>query len=329
MQTFALPNTNPSEPSGSGVMPVRVHAVEDYEIDIEQRWWMAGRLETENVPPGSRRACRGTLANDFDEKMGDTSKLYTAVIFNPVPGPPMGKHTFLHFKYWLKGTDRLRVQLYSLSNGYHRHLTLNGLPQGSWQQGMVDMTAMRRPDGSGGPLSEGERIDDIQFYADASAELIIDDIVLYEPLMVNVAPETPHRFPPHIYFTAGFDTGRQGKEWPGDFEIVPHEPPGTGKAARSIPDPSGQGAGLRISLRGRRPLPGVELKLRFRAQLTEGAVFEVALGAGAWVPVEARTSGWEEHGVSVGKGLTEASEIRFRRAGKGVLWIDDLLLFEP
>jgi hypothetical protein len=323
MQSFPLPDTNPSKLGGSGVMPVRVHVVEDYETDIEKRWWMAGRLETENVPPGSRRACRGTLANDFDEKMGDPSKLYTAVIFNPVPGPPMGAHTELRFKYWLKGSGRLRVQLYSLSNGYHRHLTLSGLPQGSWQEGRVRMTEMRRPDGSGGPLADGERIDDIQFYADASAELIVDDIVLYEPISVNMAPETPPRFPKHVTFTAGFDTGRQGKEWPGDFEIVPHDPPRSWKAARSI-----DGA-LRVSLRGRRPLTGEEMKLRLRARLSEGGAFDVSLGTGPWVTVNARSNNWEEHWVSLGKGLTEASEIRFRVSDTRVLWIDDLLLFNP
>src|SRR5207253_1641391 len=101
-------------------------------------------------------------------------------IFNPVPGPPMGSNTRLTFKYWLKRTSDLRVQLYTLSKGYHRHLTLTGLPQEKWQEMTVDMTQARRPDGSGGPLSEDERIDDIQFYADPSAELLIDDIVLYD-----------------------------------------------------------------------------------------------------------------------------------------------------
>jgi hypothetical protein len=320
MTSFPLPNTNPSTLIDSGAMPTRVHAVEDYETDIERRWWMAGTPETVNVPPGSRRACRGTLANDFDDKMGDPSKLYTAVIFNPVPGPPMGKNTRLKFRYWLKGTDRLRVQLYSLSNGYHRHLTLNGLPQGSWQAGCVDMTAMRRPDGSGGPLGEGERIDDIQFYADASADLIIDDIVLYEA----AGPDEAQPFPLHVVFTAGFDTGRQGKEWPGDFEIVPHEAPRTWKAARSIP-----GAGLRVSLRGRRPLPGGELRLRFLARLTERGRFEVSVGAGPWVSIDARGMDWEVFQVPLGKGLHEASEIRFRVPGQSTLWVDDLLLVEP
>jgi hypothetical protein len=325
MKSFPLPNTNPSTLVESGAMPSRVHAVEDYETDIERRWWMAGTPETVNVPPGSRRACRGTLANDFDDLMGDPAKLYTAVIFNPVPGPPMGKSTRLKFRYWLKGSDRLRVQLYSLSKGYHRHLTLNGLPQGSWQQGTVDMTAMRRPDGSGGPLSDGERIDDIQFYADASAELIIDDIVLYEA----AGPDEARPFPSHVLFTAGFDTGRQGKEWPGDFEIVPHEAPRTWKAARSIPDPSGEGSRLRISLRGRRLISSGELYMRFSFRLTEGDWFEVALGAGPWVRAPVIRNSWTECSEKIGRGLTEASEIRFRVPGKSVLWVDDLLLFEP
>lgn len=134
--------------------PTRVHTFEDYETDIEKRWWMSGKLETKNVPPGSRRACRAVITQDFDDRMGQTKTAYKAVIFNPVPGPPMGPKTRLSFRYWLKGTDRMRVQLYSLSKGYHRYLSLKGLPQEKWQSGTVDMTAMRRPDGSGGPLAE-------------------------------------------------------------------------------------------------------------------------------------------------------------------------------
>ena len=68
----------------------------------------------------------------------------------------MGKNTRLSFCYRLKRAGILRVQIYSLSKGYHRHLTLTSLPQGKWRQAAVDMTAARRPDGSGGPLSEGE-----------------------------------------------------------------------------------------------------------------------------------------------------------------------------
>ena len=194
-----------------GGMPNRVHAFEDYETDIENRWWLSGKPESANVPPLGKRASRGVLTMDFDGHMGNLSTMYTAVIFNPVPGPPMGKNPRLSFRYYVKGTDALRVQIYSLSNNYHRCLTLTELPQGKWESGTVDMTLARRPDGTGGPLSEGERIDDIQFYTDPHAELIIDDIVLYD----EAGAEEKRPFPKRFLFTGWFDTGKQGKEWPG------------------------------------------------------------------------------------------------------------------
>ncbi len=129
--------TLPKEPGNlsklveQGGFPNRVHAFEDYDTDIEKRWWMSGKAETKDVPPGGRRACRGVLTQDFDDRQGDMATMYRAVIFNPVPGPPMGKNTRLGFRYKLHGTDRLRIQLYSLTNGYHRYLSLKGPADGS------------------------------------------------------------------------------------------------------------------------------------------------------------------------------------------------------
>src|SRR5207237_6118640 len=122
------------------------------------------------------------------------------VVFNPVPGPPLGKQPRLAFRYCLKGTDALRVQVYSLTRGYHRNLVLTDLPQGSWQDVTVDLAQARRADGSGGPLAENERIDDIQFYADAAAEFVIDDIVMYDA----APPEEKRPFPKRLLFTGWF-----------------------------------------------------------------------------------------------------------------------------
>src|SRR5262249_54195835 len=155
----------------------------------------------------------------------------------------------LSFRYWLKGDTRMRVQLYSLSNGHHRHLVIADLPQEKWQQATVDMTAARRPDGTGGPLSEGERIDDIQFYVDPKAELIIDDVFLYD-----APPPTEKRpFPKRVFFTGTFDSGTQGKEWPGTFDIVPQQ----GffwNAAKSVEDAETKTPWIRLHLRGERTL---------------------------------------------------------------------------
>jgi hypothetical protein len=250
-------------------MPSRVHVLEDYETDIESRWWLAGRIETEDVPRSlsaslpNRRACRATMTRNFDGKMGDQSLTYKAVIFNPVPGPPMGPKTRLSCRYYLSGTDRVRVQIYSLTNGYHRYLTLAGLPQRQWQSATVDMTKARRPDGSGGPLAENERIDDIQFYIDPYGELLIDDILLYD----EADEEETRPFPRRFIFTGWFDTGRQGAEWPGDFEIVPHEKPLAWKAARSVISEKTERPWIRIHLRGLRPF-SEQTAMSFRFKLT-------------------------------------------------------------
>jgi inosine-uridine nucleoside N-ribohydrolase len=330
---------NPSTVVPRGAFPDRVHVIEDYETQIERRWWLCGVPEMKNVPAGSTRACRGVLTNDFDDLMGDAKGMYTAVILNPVPGPPMGQKTHLGFRYWLKGTDTLRVQIYTLTRGYHRHLSLTGLPQGRWQEATVDMTAARRPDGSGDRLSEDERIDDIQFYADRGADLLIDDIVLYDA----AAPNETRPFPRRLVFTGWFDTGRQGKEWPGHFDIVAKEKPLTWKAARSVANPDTGLPWIRLQLRGERPL-GETTHLHFRYRLTGAAELRVELAnrtarqnyaidlkglkAGTWAEATLDFS-TEGGGARKPRPGDRVDEVRFRLPPGAELLLDDVLLYEP
>lgn len=296
-------------------MPHRVHVIEDYETTIEKRWWLRGTPEAADAGT----CCRAGPTKDFDDKMGDPKKEWAAVIFNPVPGPPMGANTRLAFRYRLEGTDSIRVQIYSLTLNYHRRLLLTGLPQGSWQSAVVDMTALRRPDGSGGPLGEDERIDDIQFYIDPKGTLLIDDIVLFDAALQGETEPFPRR----PIFTAWFDTGKQGVEWPGEFEIVPH---GKWKAARSV---AGQ---IRLSLRGERPL-GRVTKMRFRYRLAGAEAMRIELtGRGESRSVEApglRRDAWSETTVEFPTGLQVADEVRFRLPEGAELLLDDVLLYEP
>jgi hypothetical protein len=220
------------------------------------------------------------------------------------------------------------VQLYSLSNGYHRYLSVGGLPQDDWQSATVDMTQMRRPDGTGGPLSADERIDDIQFYVDPRAGLMIDDVVLYD-----AAAEGEKRpFPKRILFTGWFDTGKQGQEWPGDFEIVPHEKPRTWKFARSIAGDGGKPV-LRVDLRGPRRLAAVT-ELNFKYRLSAGDSLTVDL-AGNRAELKSLKSGeWSESMVRFDVPQAEredqfATEIRFVPPAGATLDVDDLLLYEP
>jgi hypothetical protein len=339
-----------------GNLPRRVHVFEDYETEIEKRWWLRGAPETNNLPLSlsesvpNRRACRATATKDFDDKMGDPKQDFKAVVFNPVPGPPMGANTRLSFRYWLHGTDTLRVQIYSLSKGYHRFLMLTNLPQGSWQSAAVDITQARRPDGSGGPLAEDERIDDIQFYIAADAELLIDDIVLYDAGSAS-SPSPPRSggegrgeagprgtFPNRILFTGWFDTGQQGagKEWPGDFEIVKHDPPLTWKAAKSVVNAQTGAPWIRVHLRGARPLSPLT-SLRFRYRLAGGDALNVLLANAKtgqeWkAPVAALVTGkWAEANVDfqVSQRNVAADELRFLAPKGFELLVDDVLLFEP
>ncbi|MFP6611755.1 MAG: nucleoside hydrolase [Pirellulales bacterium] len=318
-----------------GGLPNRVHVFEDYDTDIEKRWWMTGRLETKDVPLGGLRACRSVLTQDFDAKMGDTESTYAAVVFNPVPGPPMGKNTRLSFRYKLLGADRLRVQLFSLSNGYHRYLSLKDVPNNEWITAAVDMTQMRRPDGSGGPLAENERIDDIQFYIDPRAELLIDNAVLYD-----AAPHDESRpFPKRFVFSGWFDTGKQGLEWPGDFEIVLHKKPRTWDAAKSVAHKKTGKPWLRVYFRGRRPV-GELTRTRFDYQMTTAGKLRIVLadsqsGWSAVNTVECPNAGkWVEQFLDFDTSKLDAEnrfvdEIQFYPPIDAELLLDNLLVYEP
>jgi len=327
-ETLPRPPKNPAQFIDPGLFPGRVHAAEDYETSIEKRWWMCGKLE-KNAPRAGRRAMRAVLTQDFDDRQGDTAAMYRAVIFNPVPGPPMGPNTRLRFKYKLTGTDTIRVQLYSLTNGYHRYLSVSGLDEGKWQSGCVDMTQMRRPDGSGGALVALERIDDIQFYIDPRAELLIDDVVLYEA----AANGETRPFPKRILYTGLFDTGKQGKEWPGDFQIVDHHPPRAGKAAKSVVRKGGE-SWIRLDLKGERLLDR-RIELTFKYKLDAKNTLKTELyhrGEGKAVAAQSTALPGNDWGEQTLRFTvlpnTPIDEIRFLLPS-GELQIDDVLLYTP
>jgi hypothetical protein len=256
-------------------------------------------------------------------------QMYSAVIFNPVPGPPMGKNTRLSFRYWLKGTDTIRVQIYSLTNGYHRQLVVTELSQKKWQHVTVDMTEARRPDGTGGPLGVNERIDDIQFYVTPNAEIVIDDIVLYDS-----APEEETRpFPKRIMFAGVFDTGKQGKHWPGNFEIVT-DAGNFWRAVRSVQHAKSGDPWIRLGLRGARRL-GENTHVSFRYRLTGTDTIQIRLmdtktGQSQVMAKKLKQDDWEKTTAEFStKRLRSIDEIHFLLPKQSVLLLDDLLLFEP
>ena len=321
-----------------GNIPFRVHVFEDYETEIEKRWWLRGEPIEKRLPPSlspsvpNKRAFRSTETKDFDRKMGDQTKTYRAVIFNPVPGPPMAGNTRLSFRCRLLEASTLRCQIYSLSKGYHRHLALNNLPQGKWQELTVDMTKARRPDGSGGPLAKDERIDDIQFYVEDGAEVSVDNVVLYEPARKGEKEPFPMRF----IFTGWFDTGKQGEghEWPGDFDIVLHEKPLTWDTAKAVLDAKTGTPMIRVNMRGSRPL-STSSRLRFRYNTSSKEIrvgIRNAVSNKGWEQVVkvSKQGVWQDAMVDFELSAgSHATDVIFRVTKGKSLLVDDLLLYEP
>ena len=136
-----------------------------------------------------------------------------------------------------------------------------------------------------------------------------------------------------MLFTGWFDTGKQGIEWPGDFEIVDHDKPRTWKAARSVPGPDGNDW-LRVRLRGPRRLGGHTL-LTFKYHVTRTDAVQVELRDGkvtrgrpvTWMPE--RADSWSEATLTFQPIGATADEVRFALPKGTKLTIDDLLLYEP
>jgi hypothetical protein len=152
-------------------------------------------------------------------------------------------------------------------------------------------------------------------------------------------PGEKRSFPERLLFTGWFDTGKQGQEWPGDFEIVPHEKPRTWKAARSVTNAKTGDPWLRLSLRGQRRL-GAVTELFFRYQVTGTDHLRVELVNGKTGVVQAgevkdlNRDGWSEATVSFREPRAATAdvlvdEVRFLLPRDARLLVDDVLLYKP
>jgi hypothetical protein len=161
-------------------------------------------------------------------------------------------------------------------------------------------------------------------------------IVLYEAAV----DDESRPFPRRPIFTAWFDTGKQGKEWPGNFEIVSKivgfKKLDAWKAAKAVPRPDA-GPWIRLHLRGERPLGDVT-HLRFRYFVTGADTVAVGLvhakekKSARLVASKLKAGEWGETTLDfseAGGALRRADEIHFELPAGGELMIDDVLLYEP
>ena len=89
-------------PIERGGFPSRVHVVEDYETDIERRWWLSGKLETKDLPPGNwhemhivargqrlQHYVNGRLMSDVTDNDAHHRRMSGSIGVQVHVGPPM------------------------------------------------------------------------------------------------------------------------------------------------------------------------------------------------------------------------------------------------
>jgi hypothetical protein len=101
------------------------------------------------------------------------------------PHRTVGAHTKLRFRYFLKGTGDMTVQMFDVTDGDNRHIHMEGLKTGVWQWAILDFTKdARRNDGKSTPFSAGHKVDDIFFFVkpqkDKDVQLYIDEVTLFD-----------------------------------------------------------------------------------------------------------------------------------------------------
>lgn len=135
-----------------------------------------GRLEIaggDAAPPGTYWGAARAVGRE-----GGKDKLVQLQI---TPPKAVGARTRLRFRYHLTGASAMQVQIFDLTDMDNRHVRLRDLAQGEWTFVHVDFTRDgKRNDGSDTPFAAGHQVDDIFFFVDPGAELLIDEVVLYD-----------------------------------------------------------------------------------------------------------------------------------------------------
>src|SRR5262249_10558001 len=83
---------------------------------------------------------------------------------------PLGEKTSLTFRYLLSGADTMRVRLVDSKSEKMHEVEQKKLTKGKWSELTVDLT------------DKGVKVaDEIHFRVADGAELLVDDVLLYEP----------------------------------------------------------------------------------------------------------------------------------------------------
>lgn len=75
----------------------------------------------------------------------------------------------------------MTVQVFDTTDRDNRRIDLPDPERGAWTTRYLDFTRdARRNDGSDTPFSAGHGVDDLFFFVEGDADLLVDEVVLYD-----------------------------------------------------------------------------------------------------------------------------------------------------
>ena len=164
---------DPALPPEPEPFPKRVILLAAFDTGPKEKYW-PGNFEILDKPP---EGAWWKAARSVERKDGKAQIIRIEI----APPRPVGAHTKLRFRYHLTGASTMTVQIFDATVQDNRHVNLTGLKQGEWTTQYVDFTRdSRRNDGTTGPFTAGNLVDDLFFFVPAKATLWVDEVVLYD-----------------------------------------------------------------------------------------------------------------------------------------------------
>lgn len=167
--------TDPSLPPEKEPFPNRVILLAAFDTGEKEKYWPGDfQIVGKEAPAGAWwRVARAVSRKDGKGKL---------VRVQIEPPRPVGARTRLRFRYYLTGTTEMIAQIFDTTVQDNRHVRLTGLKTNEWTTMHVNFADdSRRNDGTANsPFSAGNRVDDLFFFVAPSAELHVDEVVLYD-----------------------------------------------------------------------------------------------------------------------------------------------------
>jgi len=170
---------DPALPPETEPFPNRVILLAAFDTGEKEKYWPGDFEIVEGAKAPAGTYWRAAMAVPRKDAKGKWIRIQIT------PPRPVGETTRLRFRAHATDLTSLIVQIFDLTAMDNRHVVLRDLKQGEWTTAQVDFTRdARRNDGSDGPFTAGNKVDDLFFFLEPipgkEADLVIDEVVLYD-----------------------------------------------------------------------------------------------------------------------------------------------------